>query len=122
MKIIVGYNEFGINESVAGSATILSDDDMQKVKSAQPRDLGDADTPVRKAILNALVSVYNYFEEAPGDDIEIRTRIIELIADDDLKNQLLDIAKTFVASLDKIRTIEINEIEPIGEQMVDIFK
>lgn len=118
MKKITRYEDFNLSESVVGKFTTVSQEDIKLVKQATVADFGDEDTPKRKAILNALEAAYNYFEQKQGEDTDTRTKLVAVSGQgDEQKKKLLDLAKTFVNSLDKIARIESNEIEPVSDQI-----
>ena len=110
-------DEFVINESVIGKFTTMTADEMRLVAQCSNTDLGDRDTRVRSAIIKAIEVNYEYFEGDGPKDINLRTAIIEAAMDEQKRDRLVGIAKTFVGSLEKINRIEESEIEPLISQI-----
>lgn len=120
MRNLRAYESF-INESVVGKFTTVTLDEIRLVKQSSMSDFGDEDTPKRKAILNTLEAAYNYFEQKQSAGTNVRASLVAATGDDDSKKRLLDLAKTFASSLEKIAKVESGEIEPVSDQITSIL-
>jgi len=121
MKRIQSLESFNINEAVTNDELMLSPGEIQSVLASNVDDLGDSETTKRSAIVKALESAIAYFGTTEESDINLKAKIISAASDSEVKQQLFDIAQTFATSLKKIRTIEMDEIEPISTQVATII-
>lgn len=122
MRRIKSLDEYGLNESVVGKYTTLSQDEIDAVLSSGPDDLGDSDTTKRAAIVKALENAMTYFDPKSELGLDIKSSIISAAADEDVRKRLHNLAKTFASSLKKIRSVEVSEIEPVSAQLAQIIQ
>lgn len=107
-----------INESLISKDVTVDQHDIDRVKSAKPDDIGDQDTQVRTSILDAAYSLYSHFDK-DRDKSQFVQKVLGL--DQDGRERVLNSAKTYVHSLEKIRKIEVDEIEPTQEGLDTII-
>jgi hypothetical protein len=121
MKKIKTLDDFSINESVIGKYTTMSADEIDSVLSSRPEDLGASDNSKRAAIIKAIENAMSYFDPKQSLDLDVKALIVSAASDDEGRSRLHNLAKTFASSLNKIRAIEISEIEPVTSQVTDIL-
>lgn len=117
MKIIKSLDTFRLNEAISDQVE-LNPEDIKLVEISKAEDFGSEDTPKRAAIVKALGSALMYFD-AGKSNLDLTSKLIT--ASDDAKQQLFDIAQTFVSSIKKMNNIETDEIDPLATQIANIL-
>lgn len=110
MRRIKDISDFEINE--ADSKFEINSQDIERVKNATSKDLGDQDTQVRRAILDTAFGLYSYFDKGRE-----KSKFIQqvLTLDQDGREKVLNSAKAYVHTIAKIRKIETDEVSPNQE-------